>query len=134
MQFVKKSTGFMTNASGIADELAQQCEGDRTHVHLLNGRAKCAEVYPDELCFRILTGLLQTMKRDGGIQEGRIGSMMAEEEEAGAWDDQAVEKLDWKMVQEARRDEIDQVKKHRVYIKAPIKESWDVSGKDPIKV
>ena len=49
LQFVKEATGFVTNASGIADELSKQCEGDHAHVHLLNGRAKRAEVYPDEL-------------------------------------------------------------------------------------
>ena len=46
MEFVKKSTGFMTNAQKIAEELNQGCPGTHTHVHLLNGRAKRAEVYP----------------------------------------------------------------------------------------
>ena len=46
----------------------------------MNGRAKRAEVYPDELRYKILTGLIKQMKRDGRIQEGCIGSVMRGEE------------------------------------------------------
>ena len=53
LKFVKKPTGFMTNAKGIAEELGKKCQRMHSHVYLLNGRAKRAEVYPDELCYRI---------------------------------------------------------------------------------
>ena len=49
-------------------------------MKLLNGRASRAEVYPDELCFRILKGLMETMKKDGRIHANGIGAVMAEEE------------------------------------------------------
>ena len=55
--FVKKPTGFMTNAPEIGKILSQECEGKHRHVHLLNGRAKKAEVYPDELCYNIFIHL-----------------------------------------------------------------------------
>ena len=58
MGFVKKSTGFMTNAWEIAGELSKKCSGDHRHITLLNGRAKRAEVYPDDLCVRIVDGLM----------------------------------------------------------------------------
>ena len=54
---VKKPTGFMTNANHIANELGKECNGKHTHVHLLNGRASRAEVYPDELCKEMIRGL-----------------------------------------------------------------------------
>ena len=88
-----KPTGFMTNATGIASQLSEKCNGKHQHVKLLNGRASRAEVYPDELCFRILKGLMETMRKDGRIHSNGIGAVMAEEESetwseiARAWDD-----------------------------------------------
>ena len=105
--FVKKRTGFMTNAKGIALELGKECDRKHSHIHLLNGRAKRAEVYPDELCYRIIVGLLEQMKYDGRIREGQIGAVMPEEERA--WDDVTGEELDWKMVQKARTEERQEV-------------------------
>ena len=61
-ELVMKPTGSMTNAEGIARELDERCDGYHQHVKLLNGRASRAEVYPDELCFRIL-------KRSNGNNE-----------------------------------------------------------------
>jgi len=76
---VKKPPGFMTNAPMIAEKLDQKCDGGHEHVYLLNGRAKRAEVYPDELCFRILEGLVDQMKMDGRLQSGGIGAVCPEE-------------------------------------------------------
>ena len=132
-QLVKKPTGFMTNATAIAEILLEKCRGDHSHVTLVGGRARVAEVYPDELCFRILKGLLRQMKRDGRIKHGHIGAVWAEEEDR-AWDDQTGEELDAGMVKEARREEIAEVHKHRVYDKVPIKECWDKTGKPPVGI
>ena len=49
------------------------------------------------------------------------------------WDDVTGEELDSKMANKARRDEMDEVRKHRVYVKVPIKQCWDSTGKAPIK-
>ena len=68
------------DGSTPAKELGVQCDGDHTHVSLVNGRAKRAEVYPDELCWRIVKGLLKQMQADGRIQSNGIGVNMAEEE------------------------------------------------------
>jgi hypothetical protein len=124
----------MTNANEIGNELNKRCDGNHSHITLVNGRAKKAQVYPDELCFDILKGLLKQMKKDGRISEGGIGMVMAEEEEeAQAWDDVTGEELDGNMVKEARQEEIREVKKHTVYTKVPIKDCWDKTGKGPIK-
>ena len=77
-EVVMKPTGFMTNASGIASQLSERCKGKHQHVKLLNGRASRAEVYPDELCFRTLKGLMETMRRDGRIQSNGIGAVAAD--------------------------------------------------------
>ena len=118
-----KPTGFMTNASEIADELKQTCDGQHTHVKLLNGRARRAEVYPDELCYHIVKGLMKQMKKDGRMSEGQIGIVAAEE--IMAWDDTTGEELDPQMVKVARDEEMEEVKKHTVYKKVPIKMCWD---------
>ena len=89
-------------------------------------------MYPDELCYRILKGLMTQMKTDGRIQDGAIGMMCPEEK--SAWDDQTGEQLDWDMVIRARAEEMDEFRKHKVYRKVAIKECWDVTGKAPIKI
>ena len=109
-ELVMKPTGFMTNAEGIARELDEKCDGYQQHVKLLNGRASRAEVYPDELCFRILRGLMETMKQDGRIHTNGIGAVMAEEESEvwdqidKAWDDVTGEELDSNGVMLARNE------------------------------
>ena len=75
VEFGKKPTALMTNAPEIAEELKGKCTGAHTHTHLINGRAKRAEVYPDEVRYKILTGLIKHMRRDGKLQEGCIGAI-----------------------------------------------------------
>ena len=64
----------MTNARGIADELGKKCPRNHSHVYLLNGRAKRAEVYPEELSRQILIGLTEQMMLDGrlGSKDGKM--------------------------------------------------------------
>ena len=78
-ELVMKPTGCMTNADGIANELDEKCDGQRQHIRLLSGRASRAEVYPDELCFSISKGLMDTMRKDGRAHANGIGAVMAEE-------------------------------------------------------
>ena len=93
-----------------------------------------AQVYPDELCFKIIKGLLRQMQRDGRIQADGIGITVSEEEYRNrgdinimdyenqqAWDDNTGEQLDWDKVVQARQDEMVEVNNHKVYVKAPIK-------------
>ena len=120
-----KPTGFMTNAEGIARELDEKCDGCHQHVKLLNGRASRAEVYPDELCFRILRGLMETMKQDGRIPTNGIGAVMAEEESEvwdqidKAWDDVTGEELDSNGVMLARNEELKKFTNTKCITKSP---------------
>ena len=112
-KLVLKPAGFMTNANEIGNELNKRCEGNHSHVTIVNGRAKKAQVYPDELFFTIITGLLKQMKRDGRLSEGGIGMVMAEDE-AHAWDDTTGEELDAGMVRDARMEEVREIRKHEI--------------------
>ena len=74
--FVKKPTGFMTNACKIADSLEKDCTGDHRHIVLIGGgRARRAQVYPNELCKQIIFGLRDQMIHDGRLGEGMIGAV-----------------------------------------------------------
>ena len=46
----RKPTRILTNIPGAEVELSRRCSCDHTHVQLINGRAKKAEEYPEELC------------------------------------------------------------------------------------
>ena len=58
----KKSTGFMTNGPEMKKILSKQCQGDHLHQHLVGGRAKGAERYPEELCQAIIRGAQEDMR------------------------------------------------------------------------
>jgi hypothetical protein len=60
---VLKPTGFLTNSSCIARELARLCPRDHVHVPLVGGRAAGAAIYPEKLCMAICRGLA-AQKRD----------------------------------------------------------------------
>ena len=81
-------------------------------MKLLNGRASRAEVNPDELCSRILRGLMGTIKKDGRTPANGIGAAMAEEESdvwnqmEEVWDDVTGEELAANGVMIARNDEL----------------------------
>ena len=60
----RKRTGFMTNSPCTAKRLNRQCPNTREkrihdHVILVNGRAKAAEVYPEQLCRIVCEGLME---------------------------------------------------------------------------
>ena len=64
---IKKPTGFMSNSPEILKQLSRRCDGMHRHILLMNGRAKRAQVYPDELCKQILIGLVNQTRADGRL-------------------------------------------------------------------
>ena len=48
------------------------------------------------------------------------------------WDEVSGEKLDKEGVIRARKEEMEELCKHEVYEKVPIKECWEMTGKAPI--
>ena len=60
----------------MTDILEKDCSGDHRHVVLLRGgRARRAQVYPNELCRQIITGLRNQVISDQRINDGMIGAL-----------------------------------------------------------
>jgi hypothetical protein len=134
---VKKDTKFMTNAIMIAERLNRVCDKTHKHIQLIGGRAKKAQVYPEELCAQMLRGLLDQMRYDGRLRDTAIGCVFAVEEgesEIMFWDDISGEPLSTERVIRARLEEIEEFRKREVYDKVPISQCWERTGKAPIGV
>ena len=62
----------------------------------------------------------------------RVMKCMQVEEEF--WDEMSGKKLDPERVRRAREEEMIEIYKHEVYVKVPIKQCWERTGKKPIAV
>ncbi|CAJ1387436.1 unnamed protein product, partial [Effrenium voratum] len=69
--FVRKETCYVTNSAEMANykALEGRCEGSHRHVHLINGRAREAQVYPPKLVNAILRGIKKELMNAGEISE-----------------------------------------------------------------
>ena len=138
MRNVKKRTKFMTNAPRIADGLSRMCSRDHDHIRLDGGnRTRKSEVYPDELCKQIIGGLKHQMKDDGRWMNSMTVCAIDKDQEdqdyetGEYWDDMSGKRLDPELVKQAREEEMMEFRKHGVYVKVPVKECWDVTGRPP---
>ena len=140
---VRKPTVFLTNATGIAQRLKQKCPGGHRHITLIGGRAKRAEIYPDQLCREVLLGLIDQMRMDGRIMgDGCLGSVAQYEEHTTEykeqmkqyWDELTGKELDPQQVSAARQEEMKEFQKHDVYVKVPLAQCWARTGRKPIGV
>ena len=61
-EFARKRTKFMTNCPELAEELGRRCNNQHTHQQLINGRAKDASKYPEELRQAICRGLMKAKR------------------------------------------------------------------------
>ena len=120
---VKKPTAFMTNAPELARRLTQRCSGGHRHITLIGGRAKRAEIYPDQLCREILLGLVDKMRVDGRLLgNGCLGSVVKcdestqeyQTEMSRYWDNVPGKELDPVNVTRARQEEMEEFGKHNV--------------------
>jgi hypothetical protein len=132
---VKKDTRFMTNATMIAERLNKVCDKTHRHVPLIGGRARKAQIYPEELCAQILRGLMDQLRYDGRLRDTAIGCVFAVEEgetEIMFWDEISGEPLETERVIRARAEEIAEFRKREVYDKVPVSQCWERTGKAPI--
>ena len=58
----RKRTKFMTNGVEIAEELKKRCDLKHEHQALVDGRAREAAQYPQELCVAIVKGLIKQIQ------------------------------------------------------------------------
>ena len=64
---VRKSTQILTNVDEAADYLSRRCPGGHRHVHLVEGRARAAAVYPERMCEAVVKAVqLWQARRAGG--------------------------------------------------------------------
>ena len=71
--WIKKPTGFMSNSKRTLQRLSCKCKNMHRHIQLIGGRAKLAEVYPDEVCAQVIKGLAEQMRDDHRIEDGAYG-------------------------------------------------------------
>ena len=147
--YVKKPTGWMSNGLEILKALGKRCPNGNSktwhrHVPTMGGRiTNAAKVYPEGICKAIVQGFRKQMIQDGRMMEGGIGIMdKVDEGEQTMWewatdrdiiDDMSGEVLDKELIREARKEEINECRKHRVWKKVPVEKCWELTGKAPIK-
>ena len=144
MHNVKKRTKFMTNAHRIASRLRKSCSKDHEHIKLEGGnRTRQSEIYPEGLCKEIIRGLKDQMREDGRMIGRTLGTVCMveehklEEEEFNEdikryWDDMSGKELDPRLVSKARLEDMEEFRKHKVYVKVRIEECLRKTGKKPI--
>ena len=144
---VYKPTRFMGNSTSIFRHVERRCPGCPEHVHLLSGRAAQAAFYPRKLCQSVCKGVREQIELDySGMvtipirdQGGRIDmdelwgiDSVSLERGARYGDDVSGKVLDSKLVEEARREEIEETEAGDVWKKVPKTEAYSVTGKAPV--
>lgn len=148
--FVRKETQYLTSSPELAKVLSGQCSGGHRHVHLVNGRAKMAQVYPTKMVSGILRAIRKELAEKGEFNElsvegvGPVPDDTTNEPE-NKWETPAEEDgkaiyfdsvsgapLETEKVLEARKEELKWVQKQQIYIPVDESECWSVTGKAPI--
>ena len=133
----EKGVNMITNARDIARCL------DRVHgiiEHRYEHGDEEQDRYGREGEKAIIAGLLRTMRRDGRIDDTFASECVMSVEDNSAnqgyveelWDNLSGEWLEGDMVREARKEEMEEFKKHEVYIKVPMQECYERTGAAPI--
>ena len=146
---VYKPTGWMSNSPYILEELNQQCINNKLppdqrhrHASLEHGRARQAQVYPEQLCYSILRGLRRHMVAHGLCHVGSVGTVCEDVEEheinmniqqpySQFYDNISGKPLNSKLVQQARAEEISGACGHEVWTKVPTSEAKVRTGRAP---
>ena len=155
---VLKPTGWLTNSVNVAERVSWRCTNrseprEEWHVHLkgLHGwNAKEVERYPDELINQILLGVRDELVARGALEKGGRGVYSLhddtphvdepdvifhiDETDKTTYDANTGLPLDPVLVAEAKLSELQEVYKFKVYVKRPITECWERTGKKPYKV
>ena len=114
--FAKKPTTFMTNSLEMFKTLSRKCtKGKHRHVHLIEGRASAAQVYPGGLCRAIVLGTRKQARVDRGnlvsmeCVDSSVDVMQVEmepEEWKRYWDDMSGTELKADLVEAARAERL----------------------------
>ena len=139
-----KPTTFLTNSLEMQKVLSKKCKkGQHRHVHLIEGRASAAQVYPKGLCRAMVKGTKRQARVDRGNLVGMkciddVAEVMQVEMEPEVWqrywDDMSGKELRSDLVEAARAEEIATVRKMRVWVKVDRDQCFRETGKAPIKL
>ena len=145
-----KPTRFLTNSPAVACRLQRRCDNSHEHKNLLDGRAKFAQEYTEELCDAMLEGIKEEkemremgLSAIGAIREEDINKkkedvFKGEYEEDGqwmeCWDEVTGKSLDPKLVMKARAEEMGYFCRMRVYTRVPRAQAFARTGRKPIRV
>ena len=146
--YVRKETGWLTNNERLASLLKGECTNQQgkdwhRHIHLIGGIARQAAQYPPKLVRAVLKCLRQQLTESGELSsaEANVSGPVPEEPfidpqqfEEWYWDDVNGGWLDSEKVKEARKLEMEYLKKQAVYEKRPMSEALKVTGRRPIPV
>ena len=148
--YVRKETLWMTNSKILAEILEGQCDGEHRHVHLINGRARQAQIYPPRLVKAILAGVKKELEERGEVCElselvgaGPSPDDIGNEQEGELHDPDQVPEgefydaitgtpLDPKKVVKAREEEMEWVKKQDLWEVVDESLCWQETSRPPI--
>ena len=158
-QPIRKATRFMSNSPEILKRLSRRCHGVNgkcsrraggEHVHCSGRVARHAQVYTQELCREIVTGMKAQLRADGHLHDGCVGIQLVEDIEdkipvaiekspangfSGKYhDDITKQTLKDELVTEARRKELEFFTAKRVWVKRPKNDAVKHTGRRPISV
>ena len=140
--YVRKETLWLTNCRAMAEELEGTCENKlkgkeiHRHVRVIGGRAHAAQVYPVELVEAILRGLKLEMKRNHKLSAVEEMFSGPSPDDAVEWDhemdnfmdelymdDASGAILDPKLVKQGRAEELEWLRREKVYERVPLREA-----------
>ena len=157
---VKKGTRLMSSSGEFLKRVDRKCSNggggtQHRHVHLIQGRAKAAQVYPRELADSLCEGIaaqkhietlgitprdimsVETMRQAAKSGVGECPSEALHNNGFSgmeAFDDVTGQALRPELMIKARKDEIDYFRSLGVFEKVDAQECWSVTGKAPIGV
>ena len=126
--YAMKPTRFLTNSVAMMKALSRRCPGHHRHVHLMEGRARAAAIYPQKLCRAVCRATMEQAKMDAGDLacmpcsdsdgEEHVCEVEFEVPQSKAyWDDLTGRELKSEMVEAARAEELSVVKKMGIWRK-----------------
>ena len=160
---VHKATRVMSSAEEVIKRVEKRCTNEscdksqhHRHVHLVQGRARLAQVYPRSFGIAVCEGVaaqkrveslgvrtrsvmsLEEMRTTASVEKGQEcpAEALHEPDCSGmkAFDDVSGQELNPALMVAARKEEIKYFREMGVYEKVNLKECWDSTGKAPIAV
>ncbi|CAK0796647.1 unnamed protein product [Prorocentrum cordatum] len=147
MEPVMKATGRLTNNGHLAELFSRRCNGKHKHTQLMGkSKVRGAKSYTMKLNKVILKVLKQGLVRIGEVNSVAQAGPIPDQEieywmpaapcdgvaESGFWDDVNGGWLDSELVREARKLEMDWMKRQSVHSECDESECYKATGKGPI--